>query len=123
MSEKATLKDIINYEPEDYLSKDEIDLIQRTFKGNPLLIKVLRKIFMPTAFDPELPIEQMGQDSWMVDKDWSAMPMEEAKALIVARNDTIKFILGGLVKLNVIAHSTEETPAEALERAAKDSAK
>ena len=42
---------------------------------------------------------------------------------MVARNDTIKFILGGLVKLNVIAHAKEEPPEEAKERKAKDSNK
>jgi hypothetical protein len=122
-AEKATLSDIVNYQPEEYLSEGEIDLIRRTFKGNKELLKVLRKVFMPTAMDPELPIEQMGQDAWMVDKDWSALPLDEAKALMVARCDTIKFVLGGLVKLNVLANTKVETEADKKARLNKDSNK
>lgn len=123
MENKATLKDLINYDTEMYLSKEEEDLIRRTFKGNNALIKVLRKLFMPTAFDPELPIEEMGKDVWMVDKDFSLMQNEEIKSIVLARQDTIKFILGGLIKLKMIANQKEESEAEELERRKKDSLK
>ncbi len=120
---KATLKDILNYDTETYLSQSEVDLIKRTFKNNPELIKVLRKILLPTAFDPELPIEEMQSDAWMVDKDFALMPAEDIKPIVLARQDMIKFILGGLIKLKMIANIKEETKEEKDARQRMDSLK
>ena len=126
MENKATLKDLIGdkYTPEVYFSDAEIDLVQRTFRGNNELFKVLRKVFMPTALDPELPIEEMSKDAWLIDKDFSLMQGEEVKATVRARQETIKFVLGGLVKLKIMAHTEkEETPEKKEARQKKDSTK
>jgi hypothetical protein len=52
----ARLKDIINYEPERYLSEEELAWIRATFAGNRKAITTLRKLFLPTVTD--LPIEE-----------------------------------------------------------------
>ena len=123
MAQPANLKDVLPYEPEGYLTKDEVALIQNTFKGNERLIKVLRKIFLPTAFDPELPIEEMMGDAWMVDKDFAQMQNEQIKTIVLARQDAVKFVLGGLIKLKVLANTTEMSEVEAAYKRSKDSTK
>lgn len=121
--EKATLKDILNYTPEEYLSDEENKLIQNTFRGNPLLMKVIRKIMIPTMADPELPIEMLGGDVFFSKTVWSQIPADEAKILAVARQEALEFIIGGLIKINVIAHSTEKTEEEIDKQRKKDSLK
>jgi len=124
MSEQpASLKDVLPYDPETYLSKDEVNLVRNTFRGNEALIKVLRKVFLPTAFDPELPVEEIGGDVWMANFDFTQMQSSEVKPLVLGRQDAIKFVIGGLIKLKVIANQTEETEIEAAYRRSKDSAK
>ena len=108
----TTLADIINYKPEQYITDDEVSLVRSTFRGNDRLIKVLRKVLLPTAFDSELPIEQMRDDAWMAGMDFSQIPVEQVKSLVVARQDTIKFILGGLIKLKLMANDETKTPAQ-----------
>ncbi len=120
-SQRVKLADVLNYQPEQYLNESEMSLIQSTFRGNTSLIAVLRKVMIPTIADPSLPIEEVNADPFL-NRDWSAMPMEEAKALIVARQDAIKFIIGGLIKLQVLANGSNETPMETAMRRAKDSA-
>lgn len=123
---KVTLKELIGdtYKPEVYFSDAEEDLIRRTFAGNNELFRVLRKVFMPTALDPELPIEEMSKDAWLIDKDFSMMQGEEVKATVLARQDSIKFVLGGLVKLKIMAHTKrDETPDQKEARRKADSTK
>jgi len=119
---QTKLREMLPYEPDTYLSQDEVRLLQATFRGNEKLLKVLRKLMLPSAFDPELPIEEMMGDVWMVDKDFSQLPVGEIKAIVLARQDAIKFILGGLIKLKVIANSVAESPMEAAARRSMDSA-
>lgn len=121
--QRATLQDMLNYAPEEYLTGEDISLIQGTFKNNEKLIKVLRKLLLPTSFDPDLPIEEIKGDVWMVDKDWASVPVDEIKPLVVARADAIKFIIGGLIKLKVIANSREESKEEKEARRQKDSSR
>lgn len=123
MQEKATLKDIINYEPEEYLSRGELELIQNTFRGNKELMKVLRKVMIPTIYDPELPIEQLAHDFYFSKTQWSQIPADEAKILAVARQEALEFIIGGLIKLNVIANEKQELPEDKETREKKDSTK
>lgn len=120
---KVTLKDVINYEPEKYLSDDEVTIIRNTFKGNPTLMRVLRKIMIPTMADPNLPIEELSSDFYFAAKDWSQIPADEAKILMVARQEALQFIIGGLIKLNVIANVNEESEEEKQKRQKADSAK
>lgn len=121
--DKTGLRDIINYQPQNYFSNDEVALIQNTFKGNSRLIGVLRKLFIPTITDPDLPIESFKNDLFFADRNWDQMPIEEAKALIVARQDAIKFICGGLIQLQVIANTPVEDPMEEALRRQQDSSK
>lgn len=123
MADKSRLQDLLPYKPDTYLSDDEYSLVRSTFKGNDKLIKVLRKLLLPTAFDPELPIEEMSGDAWMVDRDFASISVEEVKTIVASRQEAIKFVLGGLIKLKVIANTESETPMEAAFRRQKDSAK
>lgn len=121
--QRASLKDAINYQPDNYLSPDEITLIQNTFKGNNTLVNILRKLFIPTITDAELPLESFGSDTFLLGREYAQIPEAEIKSLIVAREDAIKFICGGLIKLKVIANMSKETDIEASFRRSKDSAK
>lgn len=122
-TQRATLRDVINYEPEMYLSSDEMALIKSTFKDNPKLIAVLRKVFLPTMSDPSLPIEEISNDVLLTGVDWQGMPTEHIKPILLGRMEAIKFVAGGLIKLKMLSNASEPNPyAEALRRK-KDSAK
>lgn len=123
MSERTSLQDIINYQPDTYLSEEEMSLIKSTFKDNPRLLNVLRKVMLPTVGDPSLPIEEISNDAWLAMRDWAAIPMEEAKALMVGRQEAIKFVAGGIIKLKMLANATEESPYQKALRKKQDSSK
>ncbi len=119
----ARLQDVLNYTHEPYLSESEVSYIRSIFagkKGNEI-VSILRKIFLPTALDTNLPIEEMSSDIWMVDKDFSQVPSNEVKPLVLARQDAIKMVFGGLIKLKVIANSKEESEEQRKLRIKKDS--
>lgn len=120
---RVQLKDILKYETDSFLSQEEVDLIRNTFKYNPQLFRVLRKIFIPSVSTLDLPIEEIHRDMWLVGKEWDQIPADEAKILAVARQDTIKFIVGGLISLKNIAAIEEESEQERKLREEKDSAK
>lgn len=122
-NQPASLRDVTGYTAEKYLTDEETVLIRSAFKYNPQLLQIIRKIMLPTMSDPNLPIEEVGRDAWLVGKKWDEIPADEAKALIVARQDTIKFVLGGLVALKTIAMQEEETPEQVKLREAKNSTK
>lgn len=110
--QRARLEDVLNYKPEHYFSDGELALIRNTFSGNPGLMKVLRKVLIPTIHDPELPIEQFGDDLFLVGRNYDQIPDGEIKSIVLARQDAIKFIAGALVKLQVIANTKELTPEQ-----------
>ncbi len=116
------MSDVINYAPEQYLTDAEITVIQATFKNNPFLINVLRKILVPSIYDAQTPIEHFGKDALNAGREWASIPAEEAKILVVARQDALAFIIGGLMHLKTIANQKVETADEASERQLKDSA-
>ena len=118
----ASLQDILNYETDSYFSVEEIGLIQSTFK-NPKMIKVLRKAMLPSVGDPELPIEEVGSDMWLSGADYGQMQQDEVKSFVLGRQNAIKFIVGGLIKLKVIANTPEIDPVEAAYRRSKDTNK
>lgn len=124
-SKMASLSDLLNYEPDTYIKSDDITLIKNTFRGEVgnRLIKVLRKILLPSVGDPDMPIEEMGQDVWMVGRDYGAIPSEQVKSIVLARQEAIKFVMGGLIKLKVIASDKKETGLETALRQQKDSSK
>ena len=125
MAEKpqpASLHDLLAYIPESYFSQDELALIQNTFKDSRVT-KVLRKALLPSVGDPDLPLEEMGKDFWLVGRDWATIPAEEVKPIAIGRQEAIKFIMGGLIMLKQIANS-EPVNQQVLEnRRRKDSAK
>lgn len=121
--QRVTLKDVINYEPEVYLTKEDMELARTTFKNNPRLFKLLRKVFLPSIGDPDLPIEEISKDAWLNMREWDAIPQDEVKALVVARQDAIKFIAGGLIVLKMLSNSEEESPFSKELRKKQDSAK
>jgi hypothetical protein len=123
MSERATLRDVINYEPDTYLTQDDIKLIQATFRGNNELVAVLRKVLLPSVGDPNLPIEELNKDMWLVGRDYAQIPDDAIKSIVLARQDAIQFVLGGLIQLKVIANSKTEDPMETAFKRAKDSTK
>ena len=120
-NQRATLKDVIGYTPESYFTDDETALIKATFNQNPKLIKVLRKVFFPTLQDPDLPLESLNDDVFNAGRVWSQIPADEAKILAVARQDAMQFILGGLIKLKVMANQKDDDPVEAAFKRSKDS--
>ena len=120
--DRQTLSDIINYEPEVYLTSGDMDLIRSTFKDNPRLLHVLRKVFLPSVGDQAMPLEEIGQDVWM-NMDFSLMQNEEIKSIVLARQDAIKFVAGSLIRLKIIANSAIKSPLEEEIRKQKDSSK
>jgi hypothetical protein len=119
---QASLRDVLNYEAEQYLSEDEIQWIRDTFK-NPQAINIVRKCFIPTAHD--LPVEELMNDVWFKGGfDPAVIPEDQLKPLVVARQDVLKFVMGGLVNLKMLANSERaETETEKAIRQKKDSAK
>jgi hypothetical protein len=123
MEQRAQLKDMLSYEADTYYSEDEIGLIRRTFKDNNELIKVIRKTFLPTISDPELPLEEFQKD-WMINgKSWTQIPESERASMVLARQEAIEFIVGGLIMLKNLANIKEESPQEKSNRREKDSSK
>ena len=118
---RAELKDVINYAPDQYLNDAEIAVIQQVFKGNHFLINTLRKVLWPTYYDAQTPLEMFGKDMFDAGRDWAAIPAEEAKILAVARQDAMKFVMGGLIHLKTIANQQSESPDEAALRQQKNS--
>ena len=119
---KINLRDVLNYEPDTDLSPEELHLMQKTFNDNRIL-KVLRKIMLPSVGDLELSPEEFSKDVWLVGRDYSMIPDAEIKSIVLARQEAIKFVMGGLVQLKVIANSIKETQAEKALREQKNSSK
>lgn len=116
-----TVDEVLGETLETYLTLEDARLLHNTFKGNPRLLKVLQKIFIPTIQDPEMPPEQMAADFWLSGKNWDAIPVDEVKSLVVARQEALQFILGGIIRLKVIANTNEESMQEVNNRRKKDS--
>jgi len=118
--ERVTLRDVLNYEPEKYLSDDELALIRSVFSDKRVL-RVLRKVFLPSVGDLDLPIEELEHDVWLVGRDYAMIPDAEIRSIVVGRQDAVKFILGGLIKLKIIANQKEESEEQEIARKKKDS--
>lgn len=98
-----------------------MELLRSTFAGNKKLAKALRKLFLPSIGDPELPLESMGTDVWLSGINYAQIPDSEIKAVVLARQDAIKFVAGAFIKLGVIANSPAETAQEKSLRMKQDS--
>ena len=101
-------------------SEKELSLIKNIFGGNDILLKLLRKVFLP-ELDPELPIGQM-VDLWMT-VDVANKTPEQAMVEIKARNGIIMHVENQLMQLKVLANAGEETPEMIKARTKKDSSK
>lgn len=118
----AGLRDVINYQPDDYFSPDELSLIRSTFKDKRVL-NVLRKMLVPSVSDPDLPLEEFGKDFFLAARDYASIKEEDLKAIVLGRQEALKFIMGGLIQLKVIANSKAASPEEEAYRRSKDSTK
>lgn len=118
---RVGLKDVINYNPDQYLTDAELAIIRQVFKDNHFLLNTLRKILLPTIYDAQTPIEFFSKDTFNMGRDWASIPADEVKILATAREDAIKLIVGGLIHLKTIANQGSETPEEAEARQRKDS--
>lgn len=121
--QKATLKDLIAYKPDEYLTDEDKEIVRTNFKDGNKLLRVIRKILLPTVSDPNLPIEEFGKDLWFAGVDFSQLSKEEVQQRVIARADAIRFVMGGLIYIKQLAAITEESPVEAAYRKAKDSNK
>lgn len=101
-------------------TKEEIDLLKRTFKDNDDLLKVLRKVFLP-EYDPKAPVTQV-IDLWMTVPVKELTP-EAAYVKMLARNDLISHVEFQLQQIKHFADLKEETQEEIEARAAKNSTK
>lgn len=122
MADKPTLKEVLGYTIPEYYTADEKQFIKNTF-AKPEALKLLRKMFIPIFADPELPIEQMGKDFFLAGREWANIPADEAKILMVARQEVAKFNLGTLLEIKQIALQPDETEQEKKARLEKDSTK
>ena len=125
--ERVSLKDVLNsvpgYEQQSYLTKEEKSAIKFAFKGNPTLFKAIKKLLLPTISDPDMPIEDFGDDIFNRSRTWSQIPAEEAKILAVARQDSIEFLRNALAQISLMVITPDETPDELADRARKNSMK
>ena len=119
---KVSLSDVLNYNVDTYLNSDELNLIYNTF-NDARVLKVLRKILLPSVGDIDLPLEEMSKDVWLVGRDYAAIPDAEIKSIVLARQEAIRFIMGGLIQLKVIANTKKETTTEKALRQQKNSSK
>lgn len=125
MSEPSPVRiqDVLNYKIETYITDEDRQLIKEHFKDNPALLRVVRKVFMPTLSDPSLPVEEMSKDLWFSGIDFATLSKDEAFVRILAKQEAIKFVAGGVMSLKQIANIKEEDPNVIEARRAKDSAK
>lgn len=117
------IEDVLGETFETYLTVEDAEIIRTAFKGNKKLFRALSKIFIPTIQDPEMVPESMAEDFWMSGKQWDMIPADEAKALIVARQDAIKHVMGGMIRIKAIASVKDESMQEVANRRLKDSSK
>jgi len=101
-------------------SSEELEVIRSHFKGNEALLKLMRKVFLPT-FDPKAPIGQT-IDLWMT-INLENMSDEEAMRRIRARNEVIMHVESQLMQLRNLSEMQSETKEELEKRNKQDSTK
>ena len=96
-------------------------MIRKTFRANDALLKLLRKLFVPTySYNSEL--GQQPIDAWR-DIDFSSLPADEAKIQVIARLKSIAVLEQGLLFLQILANQSEKTPDELEALARQNSSK
>lgn len=98
----------------------ELSLIKSVFAENDVLLKLLRKVFLP-ELDPQAPLGQQ-IDLYMTIKIDDMSP-EQALINLKARNSLIGHVELCLQQLKVLAGLSDETPDETKARLLKDSSK
>lgn len=102
------------------ITPDEQLTIQKIFKNNEPLLKLMRKMFLP-EIDPNAPVGQV-IDLWMTIKT-EGMSLEEQLINLKARNQLITHIDQILMQLSMISKLEETTPEQIKEKAVKNSSK
>ncbi len=100
----------------------ELSLIRNTFKDQPELLKLIRKIMLP-ELDPAAPLGQVIDMSLIEANDIKSLPMELAHIHLLARSLQINMMENALMQLNVLAEEKEETEQEEIARLKKNSNK
>ena len=102
------------------ITPSEVNLIKNTFKGQEELLRLMRKLFLPTL-EAYVPLGQ-NIDLWMTVKIDDMTP-EQAIINLKARNSLIAHLDQVLLSIKTLAESPEETPEQALMRLKKNSSK
>ncbi len=121
MNEKAEVKKTgMEQGSQMRITPEEMELIKRTFSGNEMLVRLMRKLFLP-ELDPKAPIGQM-VDLYMTIKV-EELSMEDALVKLRARNELISHVDQVLMTIKLISEMTLPDSGEAIARLKKDSAK
>jgi hypothetical protein len=101
-------------------TEPELKLIKDTFGGNEVLLRLLRKVFLP-EYNPDAPLGQ-NVDLWMT-LDVRDMTPEAAYVRILARNELMLHVETQLMQLDALAGIKTETPEERVAREKRNSMK
>lgn len=112
----------LNYQAPTRVTEEEKDIVRNAFKDDRIF-PILKKIFVPHFADEENPFEFAGADAFLMGRDWSQMPTDQIKALVVARQDTINWLSGGLALIKNWVHDAPESAEKRAERERKNSTK
>lgn len=102
------------------ITNDELGLLKNTFAENDVLLKLMRKIFLP-EIDLNAPIGSQ-VDLWMTIKIEDQTP-DQALINLKARNQLITHLEMCLNQIKILAGMKDETPEQTKARLAKDSSK
>ena len=116
------MADKLNYTPPLLFSKEEVAQLRATFGGQDNVnMDLLRRIFLPSLFDKDVPVEYGANDMWM-DRDFASIPQEEVKAIVLARQEVVKWVAGSLIRIRQMANQPEgDSPEERAAREKKNS--
>lgn len=112
----------LNYKVPERITEEEKDVIRKAF-GDERVLPILKKVLLPYYADEDTPIEMTGADAFVMGRDWASMPAEEVKPLVVARQDTINWIGGGLTLIKNWLNTPQETEEERAKRLKQNSSK
>ena len=121
----AQLEDILSYAPPTLFTDDELAILRSHFNGpvGAKLLRIIWKALVPSVHNPDLPMELIGQDLYLGLIDFKSVPQDEAKALAMGLQYTVKGIMGGLTNLKNLANIKDESDAERIARVQKNSSK
>lgn len=100
-------------------TEDELITMKSTFKGNEVLLKLLRKVFLP-EYDPNAPFNQT-IDLWLAATDLKQTDPMTAYQLIMARNMVIGHIEAQIQQLQYFAELSTPSKEELIDKQKKDS--